>query len=750
MTPRQRKGPRAAEPAKKKPKAAGKRPASSAGAFLEFLGGVREEVDRRLAARWDAKLAELARHGKEVQAMAGAARDLTLRGGKRFRAGLLMAAYTGVAPRASRAIALEAGVALELLQSYLLVQDDWMDHDATRRGGPSVHAALSASLGDGHLGAASAMLASDLLWGLALATLASVPAPADRRIAAIELLCRVHEDVVIGQQIDLIGRAEDVEAMHALKTGSYTVRGPLLLGATLAGADERAKAALERYAAPVGVAFQLRDDLLGMFGSSAQTGKPEGSDLRAGKRTAVVAEGERLLTGEGRRKLVAALGRADASDEVVRAAADALEACGARAAVEARLSALCSEAEGRAARLPLDPKAKTLLKGAARALRVERKEASAPVPVSVSVSVPVPVSVSAPVSVSVPVPVSAAVTDQPASALPAAGPFPVGRGRAFGKIILLGEHTVVYGAPALAAGIERGARASARRLPPGEPSFLHLAGRRIPADAASSDDLAKAFAALLAEGTQAPPVAVEASSDLPPGGGLGSSAALAVAIARALDAVTGASGEEAKLLARAGAWERVFHGNPSGIDTATAFHGAVLRFSRAGGVRLLKFPVDLWLCIGWSGESSSTRSMVEGVARMHARRPDIVERSISGAAALVDNATLALEAGDLAALGKLMDLAQMVLAGLMVSTEAIERMCSIARGAGALGAKLTGAGGGGSVIALVPSSPGGEGPSDTASAVLEAWRTAGYNGFVTRAGGGFDAPSAPPDRAPET
>jgi geranylgeranyl diphosphate synthase type I len=657
------------------------------------------EVDRRLAVRWDAKLAELARHGKEVQAMAGAARDLTLRGGKRFRAGLLMAAYAGVAPRAPKETALEAGVALELLQSYLLVQDDWMDHDDTRRGGPSVHAALSGALGDAHLGAASAVLASDLLWGLALATLASVPASPSRRIAAIELFCRVHEDVVIGQQIDLLGRAEDVEAMHALKTGSYTVRGPLLLGATLAGADERALKALERYAAPVGVAFQLRDDLLGMFGSSAQTGKPEGSDLRAGKKTAVVAEGERLLSAEGREKLLSVLGRADASDEAVREAANALEACGARAAVEARLEALCSEAEARAARLPLDPKAKMLLKGAARALRVER-------------------------------------------------PSPAGHGRAFGKIILLGEHTVVYGAPALAAGIERGARASARLLAPGEPSFLDLAGRRILADSAADDDLAKAFAALLAEGT--PPVAVEASSDLPPGGGLGSSAALAVAIARAVDAVTGfASGDETRLLARAGAWERVFHGNPSGIDTATAFHGAVLRYSRAGGVPTLKplnFPVELWLCVGWSGESSSTRSMVEGVARMHARRPDVVERSIAGAAALVENATLALEAGDLTALGKLMDLGQMILAGLMVSTEAIERMCALARGAGALGAKLTGAGGGGSVIALVPPAPNG--PSDIANAVLEAWRAAGYTGFVTRAGA--NAPGSPPIRAPET
>lgn len=730
---------------------------SSAQGFLAFLEGVRAEIDGRLAARWDEKLPRLARHGAEVRDTAAAARDLTLRGGKRFRAGLLLAAYVGVAPRASREAAFEAGIALELLQSYILAQDDWMDHDDTRRGGPSVHAALSASLGDPHLGAASAMLAGDFLWGMAIATLAAMPASAARRLAAIELVCSVHDDVVIGQQIDLLGRAEDVEAMHALKTGSYTVRGPLLLGATLAGADERVKKALERYAAPMGVAFQLRDDLLGMFGSSAQTGKPEGSDLRAGKKTAIVAEGERLLSAEGRRALSAALGRADASDEAVRAATEALEACGATAAVEARLSALCDEAASRAGRLPLDPKAKALLKGAANALRMVRREAkSAGTDTGTGTDTDTGMGTDTGTDTDSDTDtgtVTAATSANASSSAPrAASDASIAHGRAFGKVILLGEHTVVYGAPALAAGLERGARATARRLGPGEPSTIEIAGTKVTlgqSDAAT-DDLARAFAALLAEGSPAPPVAVEAWSDLPLRGGLGSSAALGVAIARAVDAASGSSPSDGPgALARATAWERVFHGNPSGIDTAAAFHGGILRFTRADGARPLSTVPELWLCVGWSGESSSTRAMVEGVARMHARRPDVVERSIAGAAALVENASLALEAGDLAALGKLMDLGQMILAGLMVSTEPIERMCALARGAGALGAKLTGSGGGGSVIALVPPAPGGGRPADIAGAILEAWRAAGFTGFVTRAGTFSDAPGAPPIPSPE-
>jgi mevalonate kinase len=116
--------------------------------------------------------------------------------------------------------------------------------------------------------------------------------------------------------------------------------------------------------------------------------------------------------------------------------------------------------------------------------------------------------------------------------------------------------------------------------------------------------------------------------------------------------------------------------------------------------------------------------MVESVAQLRARRPEIVAKSFEGVRALVRNARLAIEAGDRFALGRLMDLNQMLLSGLYVSTQEIERMCALARQAGALGAKLTGAGGGGSVVALVASSAAAEG-------VLAAWKAEGFDGFAT-------------------
>jgi len=336
--------------------------------FPALLAHVRAAVDQRLAALWDSEIAALQRYGADVVTAADAARDLTMRGGKRYRAALLAAAYAGVSPDAPIEPAYQAGVALELLQSYLLMQDDWMDGDDTRRGGPSVHAALTAHMRDAHRGAAFAILTSDYTWGLALRTLADVALPAPRVLAAVQYFSRLHADVVVGQQLDMLGNAPDVDVVHDLKTGAYTVRGPLVLGATLAGADAATIDALQRFAGPVGVAFQLRDDLLGTFGTAEETGKPVGNDLRAGKRTAILAEAEARLSPAGRAAVDRALGRAEATDAEVIAATSALEACGARAAVAARLARLCDEAEARAAALPIAETARALLAGAAAAL----------------------------------------------------------------------------------------------------------------------------------------------------------------------------------------------------------------------------------------------------------------------------------------------------------------------------------------------------------------------------------------------
>lgn len=352
-----------------------------AAAFSDFLATVRPAVEDRLERLWAAKRRRVRRLGDEVAALVDVGRDLTLRGGKRYRAAMLAAAYVGVAKGRADALpeaAIAAGTALELLQSYLLIQDDWMDGDVERRGGPSAHVALAARLGGEARGASAAILASDLVWGMAVEELAAADVPPARRAAALAVFCRMHEDVVLGQQLDTMGAEVDVEIIHDLKTGAYTARGPLLLGATMAGAPAATLAAIERFAAPVGVAFQLRDDLIGTFAPPELAGRPRASDVRSGKRSAVLRAAEGKLDPAGRRALRAAFGVPGASEKVIDAAVEAIARAGARDAVSRRLRSLCARAEGLARALPLAPRARTLLAGGAAALRLDPSHLGAP------------------------------------------------------------------------------------------------------------------------------------------------------------------------------------------------------------------------------------------------------------------------------------------------------------------------------------------------------------------------------------
>lgn len=344
-------------------------PLGDADAFRTYARTIKADVDARLAAYLEQRVTWAETLGADVGAVIDAFRSLAIRGGKRLRAVLLAASYEACGGEGGGRAVTDAGVSLELLQAYLLVHDDWMDGDDTRRGGPSAHALLRERFGSNSEGDSAAILAGDYGAALALEILGDMPFAAPRLLAAVRELGRVQGNVVIGQIIDIRGAAKtraQVEAMHRLKTASYTVRAPFLMGAALAGAPPELTEELAAAANPLGIAFQLRDNLLGSFGDPTRTGKSARGDLREGKRTALIVEleGDR----DADRMLPRVLGVADAPQEEVDALLKRMVDSGAKARVEARLTALLDDSRARLARLPLSSAGKSVLLGAVSAL----------------------------------------------------------------------------------------------------------------------------------------------------------------------------------------------------------------------------------------------------------------------------------------------------------------------------------------------------------------------------------------------
>lgn len=293
-----------------------------------------------------------------------------------------------------------------------------------------------------------------------------------------------------------------------------------------------------------------------------------------------------------------------------------------------------------------------------------------------------------------------------------------------GKIILLGEHAVVYGFPALAAALDRGVTIAAVPTPAGGPLRVDVPSWSMRLTADDEHSFARGLCAIAdAVELGRPPLTLVGDAQIPPGAGLGASAAFAVAISRALLAHLKKPGDATTVTAAANASESVLHGKASGVDVALAVHGGVGVFRKSTGLRKIQLR-PLRVLVGPSGAPRSTAAMVDRVATATGGSAD--DARLRELGSLADTGTASLLAGELPALGNDMNRAHELLAGLGVSTPLLDGLCAVAREHGAYGAKLTGAGGGGSVIAIAP--------RDKEADILAAWKTASVNGFVATVG----------------
>jgi geranylgeranyl diphosphate synthase type I len=336
--------------------------------------GLRPRVDKALAAFLADQRDRLVRIDPALGEMSDAMDEFVLGGGKRLRPAFAYWGYRGAGGIDSDSI-VTAAASLELVQASALIHDDLMDRSDTRRGEPSIHRRFERLHvdagwrgGAGGFGDSAAVLLGDLalVWSDELLHSSGFGLAELER--ARPVFDEMRTELTVGQYLDVLTQAtadtslERAGKVARFKSAKYTVERPLLLGAALAGAPASVSVAYSAFGLPLGEAFQLRDDVLGVFGDPAQTGKPAGDDLREGKRTYLVAAAFAALDTSGRAELDAALGSPGLDAAGVARLRTLIRSSGALDATERRIAELMTPALAALDAADIDEEARTVLR----------------------------------------------------------------------------------------------------------------------------------------------------------------------------------------------------------------------------------------------------------------------------------------------------------------------------------------------------------------------------------------------------
>jgi geranylgeranyl diphosphate synthase type I len=310
--------------------------------FDSLLSRFRDRFEIELRAWIEAKHRQATEEVETAAEVSGVLQEFLHRGGKRLRPALLFHAYIGCGGESEPTV-MPAAMAMELLHTYLLIHDDIMDHAEMRRGDWAAHILYRDShraknwQGDAeHFGASAAILLGDLAYTLAAELINEVDVLLAQRQPFHSCFSTMCREVILGQYLELTApnRTELSEAdllkVLQMKSGRYSVERPIQLGAILAGAGEDVLRQLSAYGLKMGEAFQLQDDLLGVFGDAGMVGKPVESDLAEGKRTLLVFHTLRAATRVEKDVINAALGKPHLTHEEIEKVREIMERTGAR------------------------------------------------------------------------------------------------------------------------------------------------------------------------------------------------------------------------------------------------------------------------------------------------------------------------------------------------------------------------------------------------------------------------------------
>ncbi|MDP7140745.1 MAG: polyprenyl synthetase family protein [Candidatus Woesearchaeota archaeon] len=294
-----------------------------------LLKKYKKDIDSELRKFFDSRINRVKNIDVSALELMEILKEFTMNGGKRIRPILVILGYKCVGGRDEREI-IKAALCVELMQSFLLIHDDIIDDDELRRGNPTVHKVYEdrykrdyPAIDSKKFGKDMGIITGDIGSILGSEVILETKFSSQLKVRALEKFNRVVVNTAFGEMLDILSgvkqeiNEEDILKIHKLKTALYTIEGPLHIGAILGEASKEQMDVLSKFAISLGQAFQVQDDILGMFGSVETIGKPVGSDLKEGKKTLLIKKALEKANNKDKKVVMKSLGNKNVSKKDV-------------------------------------------------------------------------------------------------------------------------------------------------------------------------------------------------------------------------------------------------------------------------------------------------------------------------------------------------------------------------------------------------------------------------------------------------